>query len=90
MIAVASKVCLGFRGLLIVAGIVWLIVAAIASLGRRRRLGPETGGPFEGLSGLVKNFRDLIAEFRHHPKQFRLIYLGVLLVLVGAGLSLAA
>jgi uncharacterized membrane protein len=88
MIVVASKVCLAFGGLLIVAGIVWLIVAGIVGLQRRRRAAPEA--PFEGLSGLVRVFTALISEFRHHPQPLRLIYLGVLLLLVGAGLSVIA
>jgi hypothetical protein len=73
MVAVASEVCLAFGGLLIIAGIVWLIVAAIGSSQRRRRAAPEE--PFEALSGLVRAFKDLIVEFRHHPQPLRLIYL---------------
>jgi hypothetical protein len=52
MIGIASKVFLAFGGLLIVVGIVWLIVAAIASLRKqppKPRVGPAAGGPFAGL-----------------------------------------
>jgi hypothetical protein len=92
MAATASQVLLGFGGLLILAGLVWLIVASIVSL-RRRPPKPKTrateGEPFSGITDLIKAFTGFLAELRHHSRPLQLILLGVLLLLVGAGLSLA-
>jgi hypothetical protein len=90
--ATASSICFGIGGLLIAAGLVWLIIDAIVAL-RRRPPKPAAAaaatGPFSGIAKLLKALTEFLRELRKHPKPFRLIYLGVLLLLVGAGLSVA-
>ena len=92
MIDKASVVCLSIGGLLVLVGIVWIIADAIAALRRRP---PQPGAeavaaePFSGIAKIVRALTAFLKELRKHPKPFRLIILGVLLLLVGAGLSVA-
>jgi hypothetical protein len=93
MVDIASKFCLGFGGLLVLAGISWLVVNAVEAL-RRRPPKPKAGaagaGPTSFISDILKAMTAFLKELRNHPKPFRLIILGVLLLLVGAGLSVAS
>jgi hypothetical protein len=89
---IASKVLLGFGGLLILAGLVWLVAAAIASLRKRPpkiKARKTEGGGFSGITDLINAFKEFMVELRHHSQPIQLILLGVLLLLVGAALSLA-
>jgi hypothetical protein len=92
MVTIASEVCLGFGALLIIAGIVWLIGAAIQS--QRQRPPTTKAGPTAGeglnLTDLVKALTEFIKVLAEQSGPWRLIFSGVALLIIGAALSLAA
>lgn len=92
MVAIAATVCLVFGALFLVVGIVWDIVAAISAL-RSRPPKPttlEAAGKdfFSSLAELVNALTEFFRELRKHSKPFRFIMIGILLLMLGGGLSL--
>lgn len=85
----ASMICFAVGGVLVAAGLIALLVEAIGKA--RAAPKPSAGATAaEGFSiaGLIDSFVKLLKELRKHPLPFRLIFMGVLLILVGAGLTL--
>jgi hypothetical protein len=91
MLALASGIFLALGVLLVIVGLVWAIISAINEWRQRPpqiRKAAAAGGPFAGLASLV---RALTAFFRLVFRQsapWRLIAIGVLLLVLGGGLAL--